>query len=111
LISYIRVYKLRRCIVARCEAGATEEKLKVLIENWHDRTMDELSELLDVSEETIDEWVFRLKKTMRAQGMTEELIDEVFPPMGKPGKIDCFESVVRQLFVTPKSGAIEAGGL
>jgi hypothetical protein len=36
--------------VARCEVEATEEKLKMLIENWPDRTMDELSELLDVSD-------------------------------------------------------------
>jgi len=88
--------------MARCETEATEEKLKMLIENWPDRTMDQLTELLEVSEETIDEWVLRLKKTMRAQGMTKKLIDEVLPPRKKQDRIDCFENVVRQLFVTPK---------
>jgi hypothetical protein len=91
--------------MARCATEVTEEKLKMLIENWPEKTMDELSDLLEVSDETINDWVSTLKQTMRAQGLTEELIGEVFPPMKAPAKIDCFESVVKQLFASPKAGA------
>ncbi len=84
--------------MARCDTTVTEEKLKMLIENWPKRTMDELMDLLEVSDETINDWVSKLKQAMRAQGLTEDLIDQAFPPMSAPPRIDCFERVVKQLF-------------
>ncbi len=84
--------------MARCDTGVTEEKLKMLIENWPKRTMDELTDLLEVSDETINDWVSKLKQTMKAQGLTDELIEQVFPPMKSPARVDCFENVIKQLF-------------
>ena len=86
--------------MASSEEEVVEEKLRMLVEKWPDSTIDELAETLEVSEETINEWVMELKKTMKTQGLSDEMISQVFPPKRKPGKVDVFEKVVKDLFVT-----------
>jgi hypothetical protein len=41
---------------------------------------------------------------MKAQGLDDEMINQVFPPKGKPEKVNVFEVVVKDLFVTRKDG-------
>jgi DNA-binding XRE family transcriptional regulator len=86
--------------MASSQEEVVEEKLRMLVEKWPDSTIDELAETLEVSEETINEWVMELKKVMKAQGLSDEMISQVFPPKRKPGKVDVFEKVVKDLFVT-----------
>jgi hypothetical protein len=86
--------------MASSQEEVVEEKLRVLVEKWPDSTIDELAETLEVSEETINEWVMELKKAMKVQGLSDEMISQVFPPKRKPGKVDVFEKVVKDLFVT-----------
>ena len=86
--------------MARSQEEVVEEKLRMLVEKWPDSTIDELAETLEVGEETINEWVVELKKTMKVQGLSDQMISQVFPPKRKPGKVDVFEKVVKDLFVT-----------
>jgi HTH domain len=86
--------------MASSQEEVVEEKLRMLVEKWPDSTIDELAETLEVSEETINEWVMELKKAMKVQGLSDEMISQVFPPKRKPGKVDVFEKVVKDLFVT-----------
>ena len=86
--------------MASSQEEVVEEKLRMLVEKWPDSTIDELAETLEISEETINEWVMELKKAMKVQGLSDEMISQVFPPKRKPGKVDVFEKVVKDLFVT-----------
>ena len=86
--------------MARSQEEVVEEKLRMLVEKWPDSTIDELAETLEVGEETINEWVVELKKTMKVQGLSDQMISQVFPPKRKPGKINVFEKVVKDLFAT-----------
>ena len=86
--------------MASSQEEVVEEKLRMLVEKWPDSTIDELAETLEVGEETINEWVVELKKTMKVQGLSDQMISQVFPPKRKPGKVDVFEKVVKDLFVT-----------
>jgi len=58
-----------------------------LIEEWPDSTIDKLADTLEVTEEIINGWVMELKKTMKAQGMNDEMINQIFPPKEKPEKV------------------------
>jgi len=91
--------------MARSPEEIVEEKLRVLIEEWPNSTIDKLVDTLEVTEEIINSWVMELKKTMKAQGMNDEMINQIFPPKEKPEKVNVFEVVVKDLFVTRKGGA------
>lgn len=93
--------------MARSPEEIVEEKLRVLIEEWPNSTIDKLADTLEVTEETINNWVMELKKTMKAQGMNDEMINQIFPSKEKPEKVNVFEVVVKDLFVTRKSGPAE----
>ncbi len=58
----------------------SEDKLQALIDNWSSKDASELAAMLDVGESTINYWAGKLRKSMKAHGMTDQQIKEALPP-------------------------------
>ncbi len=63
----------------RKESKVSQEKLKLLVDNWMDKSIPELAEMLEITETTLGFWVMKLRKSMKAFGMTPEQIAEKLP--------------------------------
>ena len=61
--------------MAKREVKVSEDKLQKLVKNEH-KSVSELAEMLGAGESTINYWVAKLKKSMKANGMSDEQIKE-----------------------------------
>jgi transposase len=78
------------------EKKVTEEKLQTLIQNWNEKEIGELAQILAVDEGTVNSWAARLRKSMKKQGMTDELIKKILPAKRKV-TANVFDLVVKKL--------------
>lgn len=65
------------------DSKVSEEKLRLLVDNWKDKNISELAELLGISETTLGFWVMKLRKSMKGAGMTPEQIARMLPSKRK----------------------------
>ncbi|MGD0232898.1 MAG: hypothetical protein ABSC19_21530 [Syntrophorhabdales bacterium] len=63
----------------RSDVKVTEDKLQALLENWNKKDTSELAQMLSVGESTVNYWAGKLKKSMKAHGMTDEQIKKTLP--------------------------------
>lgn len=69
--------------MAKREAQVSEDKLQTLVDNWNAKSVSELAEMLGAGESTINYWAGKLKKAMKANGMTDEQIKKALPAKRK----------------------------
>jgi DNA-binding transcriptional MerR regulator len=65
------------------DSGISEQKLQLLVDNWKDKSIPEMAELLGITETTLGFWVMKLRKSMRAAGMPPDRIAEMLPSKRK----------------------------
>jgi hypothetical protein len=78
------------------DSRISEQKLKLLVDNWKDKDITELAELLGVTETTLGFWVMKLRKSMRAAGMPPDRIAEMLPSKRKTA-VNVFDAFARSL--------------
>ena len=69
--------------MAKREARVSEHKLQTLVANWNTKNPSELAEMLGAGLSTINYWAGRLRKSMKANGMTDEQIKMTLPTKRK----------------------------
>ena len=74
----------------------SEDKLQAMVENWGKKDTSELAELLGVGESTISYWAGKLKRSMKAHGMTDKQIKEMLPAK-RTVQGNAYDTVVRKL--------------
>jgi hypothetical protein len=82
--------------MAKREARVSEGKLQTLVDNWNTKSAGELAEMLGAGESTINYWAGRLRKSMKANGMTDQQIKNIFPAKRKV-RGNAFDVVVRKM--------------
>ncbi len=86
------------------DSRVSEEKLRLLVDNWKDKNIPELAELLGISETTLGFWVMKLRKSMRGAGMTPEQIAMILPFKRKTA-VNIFDAFARSLAEQPEAVA------
>ena len=69
--------------MAKREAQVSEDKLQKLVDNWNTKNAGELAEMLGAGESTINYWAGKLRKSMKANGMTDQQIRSILPTKRK----------------------------
>ena len=69
--------------MAKREAQVSEDKLQALVDNWNTKSVSELAEMLGAGESTINYWAGKLRKSMKANEMTDEQIKKALPAKRK----------------------------
>ncbi len=78
------------------DSRISEQKLQLLVDNWKDKSIPEMAELLDITETTLGFWVMKLRKSMRAAGMPPDRIAEMLPSKRK-APVNVFDAFARSL--------------
>jgi mannitol-specific phosphotransferase system IIBC component len=78
------------------ESRVTEEKLQKLIDNWGKRETSEIAAMLDADEASVAYWAAKLRKSMKKQGMSDEMIKKLLPARRKVQQ-NVYEAVVSRL--------------
>jgi hypothetical protein len=90
--------------MAKREAQVSEDKLQRLVDNWNQKSASELAEILGAGESTISYWAGKLRKSMKANGMTDEQIKKMLPTKRK-ARANAYDIVVMKMLSsgqTPK---------
>jgi len=74
-----------------------EQKLRLLADNWAKKDLTELAKLLGVGEYTVIHWAERLRKYLKAQGVTDEDIIKILPIKRKPSVSIAYENITAEL--------------
>ena len=74
-----------------------EQKLRLLADNWAKKDLTELAILLGVGEYTVIHWAERLRKSLKAQGVTDEDIIKILPIKRKPSVSIAYENITAEL--------------
>ncbi len=74
----------------------SEEKLQAMIENWRTKDAGELARMLGVGESTVNYWAGKLRKSMKAQGMTDAQIRDVLPTKRR-AQANVYDNIVRKM--------------
>ena len=83
--------------MARSEAKVSEDKLQALIEGWNKKDISELAKTLGAKESTINFWAGKLRKSMKAHGMTDEQIKKILPTKRRV-QSNVFDTVVKKMW-------------
>ena len=82
--------------MARGEAKVSEDKLQLLMENWNKKDISELAQTLGAKESTVNFWAGKLRKSMKAHGMTDEEIKKLLPTKRRVSS-NVFDAVVKKM--------------
>jgi hypothetical protein len=82
--------------MARGEAKVSEDKLQALIEGWNKTDISELAQILGAKESTINFWAGKLRKSMKAHGMSDEQIKKILPTKRRV-QSNVFDAVVKKM--------------
>ena len=78
------------------ESRVTEEKLQKLIDNWSKRETSEIAAMLDADEASVTYWAAKLRKSMKKQDMSDEMIKKLLPAKRKVQQ-NVYDAVVGRL--------------
>ena len=79
-----------------------EDQLDQMVSNWHIKTLRELGQGIGVEPKTIVYWAMKLRKAMKAQGMSDKQINDILPP--KNIRVSPYEVVAARLKDPTKAG-------
>jgi hypothetical protein len=82
--------------VAKRETKVSEEKLKELLKNWPKMSIADLGVKLGVGESTVNYWAGKLRKQMKASGITDEEIKKLLPSK-RVERANLFEKVINDM--------------
>jgi transposase len=89
-------------------ARVSEDKIQTMIENWKTKDTSELAKMLGVGDSTVSYWAGKLRKSMKAHGMTSDQIKEVLPVKRK-AQGSVFDNVVIKMLASTKTAPKQMG--
>lgn len=79
VIIVVKIISREASFMARRQEKVSEDSLQALVENWNNKDVVELSEMLGVEERVINYWAMKLRKSMKDNGLSDDDIRRILP--------------------------------